>query len=217
MLDPTTTEAWTVGTVDDVELLILRHGETEWTVSGRHTGRTEIDLTDQGRTEALAQAPVLASMLDCSDPLVFVSPRVRTRRTVELALPDHGFTVEPLLAEFDYGDYEGLTHDEIDTITPGWDIWRDGCPAGETPADVAQRADRFLATVTEVGSADRDRPVLAVTHGHMSRALAVRALGRPITTAGLFDSATASLSMIRTVRSHNVLTLWNRTPDPGVS
>lgn len=203
--------------MDHVMFLILRHGETEWTISGRHTGTTEVDLTDRGCEEARAQAPVLVDLLDGQDPLVFVSPRVRTLRTVELALPDHDFKVEPLLAEFDYGDHEGLTHDEIDAVTPGWDIWRDGCPGGETPSDVAQRADRFLAIITDADRADPDRPVLAVTHGHMSRALAVRALGQPITTAGLFDSATASLSMIRTIRSHNVLTLWNRTPDPGAS
>lgn len=210
--------------MDVVKLLILRHGETEWTVTGRHTGRTDIDLTERGRTEARSQTRVLEELLDGSDPLVFVSPRVRTRHTVELALPDHEFTVEPLLAEFDYGDYEGLTHDEIDAMAPGWDIWRDGCPNGETPQQVAGRADGFLESIagsdtngptTREGAeraGDDDRPVVAVTHGHMSRALLVRALGLPITTASLLDSATASLSVVRTVRDRPVLALWNLGP-----
>lgn len=201
-----------VGTVDVVRLFILRHGETEWTITGRHTGTTDIDLTEHGKAEASAQAPVLASMLDGTDPLVFVSPRLRARQTANLALPGHEFTIEPLMAEYDYGDYEGLNHDQIFARSPGWEIWTDGCPGGETPAQVAERANQFLAVVADVERGHPDQPVVAVTHGHMSRAITVRALGLPITTASSFASATASLSAITTVRGQLVLDLWNRTP-----
>lgn len=195
-----------------MNLLILRHGETEWTITGRHTGTTDIDLTEHGRVEASAQAPVLASMLDGADPLVFVSPRLRARRTADLAIPAHDFTIEPLIAEYDYGDYEGLTHDQIDSRSPGWDIWSDGCPGGETPTQVAARADRFLNLLADHDQEHPDRPVVAVTHGHMSRALTVRALGLPIAAAASFASATASLSAVRTERGRPVLSLWNQTP-----
>lgn len=188
-------------------LLLLRHGETAWTLSGRHTGFTDLALTETGRDEARAQQPRLQDLLAGETPLVMVSPRLRTIETADLALPGLERTIEPLLREYDYGDYEGLTSDEINARAPGWDIWTDGCPGGETTDDVATRADQFLESVRTVS-----RPIVAVTHGHMSRFLALRAVGLPVRYGGVLNSATGSLSMVADHRGRPTLSLWNLAP-----
>ena len=152
------------------DLWLVRHGETEWTISRQHTGsRTDLPLTPAGERDAAGLAPRLAR-----EPFarVLVSPLLRARRTAELAGfgPDR-VELDDDLRELDYGDYEGLTTAEIRERRPGWDLWRDGCPGGETIADVAVRAARV---VTRARAADG--PVLLVAHGHLLRTLAAVAL-----------------------------------------
>ena len=190
-----------------MELIIVRHGETEWTLSGQHTGLTDIPLTANGKREAKRLAPILVRLFDGRFPVVFTSPRLRAIETAKLSMPDLHFTVEPLLAEYGYGKYEGLTLMQIQALAPGWDIWRDGCPDGETTADVGARADAFLASRVD----NEDAPVVAVTHGHFSPILASRALHRPPEDGSIFTSSTASVSVIKTRHDRPSLHLWNMT------
>ena len=195
-----------------MRLLILRHGETAWTLAGRHTGFTDLPLTVVGRDEARSQQPTLKRLLAGETPLLVVSPRRRTTETADYALPGCERNTEPLLREYEYGDYEGLTLEEIQARAPGWDIWHDGCPGGETTEAVAARADRFLEKVRTAPG-----PVVAVTHGHMSRILAVRAVGVPGRCGGALGSATGSLSMVQEHRGRPELSLWNFVPSDTTS
>jgi probable phosphoglycerate mutase len=155
---------------DDAQLWLLRHGETEWSKAGRHTGRTDIPLTEHGEQAARAVAPMFA---DLHPALVLVSPRTRARETARLAgLPADG--IDDDLAEWDYGDYEGRTSEQVRAERPGWLLWRDGAPGGETPAEVAARADRVLARAC---AALATGPVVLVAHGHISRMVAARFIG----------------------------------------
>jgi len=190
-----------------VELIIVRHGQTPWTITGQHTGTTEVELTDDGVREVALLAPHLARVLGGRTPRVFSSPRVRAQQTAELALPGLDPIIEPLLAEYDYGRYEGLTMAQIRELEPAWSIWADGCSGGETTDQVAARADAFLAS----RHVDGDGPVIAVTHGHFSRVLAARALGRPATDAAMLASSTASMSVVRDEHAGRGLFLWNFT------
>ncbi|MBB4665248.1 histidine phosphatase family protein [Conexibacter arvalis] len=151
------------------ELWLVRHGETAWTVSRQHTGETDIPLTENGERDAAGLAPRLARERFA---LVLASPLARARRTAELAGfgPDR-VELEPDLRELDYGDYEGLTTVQIRERRPGWDLWRDGCPGGESIADVAARAARVVARARAA-----DGPVLLFAHGHLLRTLAAVAL-----------------------------------------
>ena len=148
------------------QLVVIRHGETEWSRTGRHTGLTDIPLTDAGRAAAAALAPRLASQ---TFALVLCSPLQRARETCALA----GFGTAAQrcddLVEWDYGEYDGLTSAEIRESRPDWDLWRDGCPGGEQPAEVGARQDRVLARAATV-----DGDVLAVAHGHSLRVLTAR-------------------------------------------
>jgi broad specificity phosphatase PhoE len=157
-----------------MRLIIVRHGETAWTLSGQYTGASDIPVTANGRREATLFPSLLEQVLNGQRPVVVTSPRQRAIETATLALPECGLTVEPLVAEHDYGDYEGLTTDEIRRRAPGWDIWRDGCPDGESTDDVGARADTFLRTTVDT----RTEPVVVLTHGHFSRILAARARSR---------------------------------------
>jgi broad specificity phosphatase PhoE len=190
-----------------MELIIIRHGETAWTLTGQHTGTTELELTEQGRTEAAAAAVLVTALLDGREPLVISSPRQRALDTARLALPDATVLESPLIAEFDYGTYEGLTSEQIIDERPGWDIWSDGCPGGETPAQAGVRAQAFLDEFV-LGA---PRPVVAVTHGHFSRVLAVVALGLGPSEGGLLASSTASVSMLTERLGKTCLGLWNAT------
>src|SRR3954452_23223751 len=153
-----------------VDLWVVRHGETEWSREGRHTGRTDIPLTEVGRRQAEAVASVLAAH-DFAP--VLTSPLQRARETGRLA----GFgdaVVDDDLAEWDYGDYDGRTTAEIRAERPDWSLWRDGCPGGESAAEVGARADRVVARVRASTG-----PVLVFAHGHLLRVLAVRWVGLP--------------------------------------
>jgi len=154
-------------------VFLLRHGETEWSKSGKHTGRTDIPLTERGRALAKATGDVGRHLIGRPPALVVCSPRERARDTAELA-GLHVDRIDERLVEWDYGDYEGITTEEIRKTVPGWTVWTHPCPHGETAEDVAARADAVLA---DVRAADGD--VVLVGHGHFSRVLVGRWLGRP--------------------------------------
>ncbi|MCV7288892.1 acid phosphatase [Mycolicibacterium wolinskyi] len=171
-------------------LMLLRHGETEWSASGRHTGRTDLDLTDTGRYQAKLAAEALAE-LQLHDPLVVSSPRHRALVTAELA----GLTVDeidPLLAEWDYGDYEGLTTPQIRETEPDWLVWTHGCPGGESVADVSDRADRAVALAL---SHMETRDVVFVGHGHFSRAMLTRWVELPVADGIRVSMVPASIAV----------------------
>jgi broad specificity phosphatase PhoE len=190
-----------------VELIIVRHGETMWTLSGQHTGVTDLPLTANGEREAERLLPLLLRLLAGRVPAVYTSPSQRAIETARLSLPHFPFGVEPLLAEYLYGRYEGLTSKQIHDLSPSWNIWRDGCPDGETTDEVGDRADQFLNSRV----VSDEKPVVAVTHGHFSRILAARALARPPRDGAMFASSTASMSVIRSQDGERSLYLWNMT------
>lgn len=176
--------------VDKHRLLLLRHGETEWSRSGQHTGRTELDLTEIGCSQAKVTAEALEE-LALDNPLVISSPRKRALVTAELA----GLGVDevsPLLAEWDYGSYEGLTTPEIRTTVPGWMVWTHGCEGGESVAQVSDRADRAVAMALEHLDA---RDVLFIGHGHFSRAVITRWLELPLSEGIRFAMVAASIAV----------------------
>jgi broad specificity phosphatase PhoE len=176
--------------VEKHRLLLLRHGETEWSKSGQHTSRTELDLTATGREHAKLAADVL-SRLDLDQPRVICSPRRRALVTAELA----GLTVDevsPLLTEWDYGSYEGLTTPEIRQFVPGWTVWTHGCPDGESVADVSARADHAVSLALDL-MATRD--VVLVGHGHFSRAVITRWLELPLCEGIRFAMVAGSIAV----------------------
>lgn len=176
--------------VHEHRLLLLRHGETEWSRSGRHTGRTDIELLDVGREQATLAAEAIGD-LQLRDPLVVSSPRKRALVTAELA----GLTVNevsPLLAEWDYGDYEGLTTPQIRETVPGWTVWTHESPGGETAAAVSDRADAAIALALE-HMASRD--VVFVGHGHFSRSVLSRWVELPVSEGVRFSMAAASIAV----------------------
>jgi broad specificity phosphatase PhoE len=176
--------------VERHRLLLLRHGETEWSRSGRHTSRTELDLTETGREQAKLAADALG-VLSLDNPLVVTSPRQRAMVTAELAGLNVN-EVSPLLAEWDYGDYEGLTTPEIRQTVPGWMVWTHGCPGGESLQQVTDRADRAIAYALE-HMATRD--VLFVGHGHFSRAVLTRWVELQISEGIRFAMVAASIAV----------------------
>jgi probable phosphoglycerate mutase len=184
-----------------VEVVLVRHGETEWSRSGRHTGRTDVPLTDLGRH----QAELLGRRLrGRSFALVLTSPLGRARETCRLAGLGEGGLLRDELREWDYGEYEGITTPEIRSRRPDWFLWRDGCPGGETAAEVGARADRVVA---ELRAAGGDCAVFG--HGHMLRVLAARWLGLPPGEGRLLGLSTATLSVLGYERETPVLWLWN--------
>ena len=200
--------------VGNHRLVLFRHGETEWSRDRKHTGRTDIDLLDEGREQARRAANTLAH-LGLNNPIVFSSPRRRALLTAELA----GLAIDevsPLLAEWDYGDYEGLTTDEIRTTAPGWLVWTHGCPGGESVDEVSARADRAVALALEHMS---DRDVVFVSHGHFSRSVITRWVEQPLSEGVRYGFGTASVAVcgfeygVRQLSSLGLTTY--RTPDIG--
>lgn len=192
-------------------LIILRHGETDWSRLGRHTGRTDLELTELGREQARAAAEVVTEVL-AGRPVsrVLSSPRRRATETAELALNrfESSVVIDGRLAEFDYGTYEGLLTDEILVLDPTWKLWLDGCPGGETPSDVAARCDSFLGELDATD--DVEGAVVVVCHGHLSRALVSRAVGWPVAMAEGLDNGTASVALVEGHKGRRVLRGWNR-------
>ena len=171
-------------------LLLLRHGETEWSKSGQHTGRTDIDLTDNGRVQAELAGRVLGE-LKLADPLVISSPRQRALTTAKLAGLDVN-EVSALLAEWDYGDYEGLTTPQIQESVPDWLVWTHGCPGGESVTQVSDRADRAVALALE-HMASRD--VVFVGHSHFSRSVITRWVELPLVEGSRFWMLAGSIAV----------------------
>ena len=184
----------------------LRHGETAWSISGQHTGRTDIPLTAHGEAQARALAPNLCQIQFAR---VLVSPRQRAQRTCELAGLEAMAEIEPDLAEWDYGDYEGLRSIDIRKQRPGWNVFVDGCPNGETPAQVSSRADRLIGRLDA-----QNGNIGLVSHGHFGCVLAARWIGLPVAQALHFSLDTASLGILGYSSSRpelRVIALWNAT------
>ena len=168
---------------DPGRLVLLRHGQTEWSASGQHTSRTDIPLTDRGRVLAQETADLGRRILHGRRPaLVLTSPRARAQVTAEL-VGLHVDRVDDRLVEWDYGEYEGRTTSEIRTEQPGWSIWERGAPGGETPEQVAKRADDLIA---DIAAPLADGDVVLVGHGHFSRALMARWIGLPVVEGARF-------------------------------
>jgi broad specificity phosphatase PhoE len=180
---------------------VLRHGETAWTLSGQHTGKTDISLTDDGRRLAKRMRPVLARK---TFALILVSPLQRARETCELTDLSELAVVEPDLIEWDYGNYEGLTLREIHETAPGWLIFRDGCPGGETPEQVGGRVDCVIARARAVKG-----NVALFAHGHVLRVLVARWLGLPVCAGRLFLLDPATLSVLGHYHEVPVVRIWN--------
>ncbi|WP_375154309.1 acid phosphatase [Nocardia cyriacigeorgica] len=192
--------------LEHARLVLLRHGETTWSSQRRHTGNTDLPLTELGEQQALAAQPLLAG-LKLRDPLVFTSPRTRARHTAELAGLGEA-VIDDDLTEWDYGDYEGRTTAQIRETAPGWTIWTGTVPGGESAEQVTMRADRVLARV-EPRLPEHD--VVLVGHGHFSRALIARWCEFDIREGRRFAMSTGAVSVLgydhgaRTVRAHNLV------------
>lgn len=185
------------------QLWLVRHGETEWSTAGRHTSTTDLPLTPAGEAGASALRAVLAEVELVQ---VLTSPRQRARRTAELAgFPDAEISDD--LAEWAYGDYEGLTTPQIRETVPGWSVWTHPSPGGETAADVTARLDRVVA-----GARAADGKTLVFAHGHSLRALAARWLGLDVSEGRHFALDTSTVSVLGVDRGTPVVRRWNVSP-----
>lgn len=188
-------------------IYVVRHGETEWSLTGQHTGRTDIALTAHGKDEALALAPELASVRFAH---VLTSPARRARKTCALAGLAAAAEIEPDLAEWDYGDYEGKLSADIIRERPDWSAYRDGCPGGESAAEVSGRVDRVIARLRGL-----EGDVAVFSHGQFGCCLGARWIGLPVVEAQHLELAPASISVLGWNPSHPrvaVIVRWNSTP-----
>ena len=182
-------------------LFLIRHAETAWAVTHQHTGRTDIPLDETG----IKQADELGECLrEVEYAQVFTSPALRARQTCEHA-GIRDTTIDPQLVEWDYGEYEGKKTDEIVKNRPDWNIFRDGCPGGESPADIIKRADAVMARMIQL-----DSDIALFSHGHFLRVLTTRWLDWPIDHAEVLIFGPASISLLGWQRDERVLELWNR-------
>lgn len=187
-------------------VVIVRHGQTEWSRTGKHTGRTDVALTKAGERQARQAGGLLPKLLPTDGSIrVLSSPRTRAVRTAELAgYPPAELTEDA--AEWDYGELEGLTTAEIQQHHPDWSIWDGPVPGGETPAEVAARADRLLARRAP------GQTLLVFSHGHFSRCLAARWLGQPVGFGRLLRLDTATVSSLGFEHADPVILCWNLDP-----
>jgi broad specificity phosphatase PhoE len=184
-----------------VSIVLVRHGETEWSLSGQHTSHTDLPLTERGRERAAALTPALA---EWDFALVLTSPLRRARETCEIAgLADRAEICDDL-REWDYGEYEGLTTPQIRETNPTWSLWTDGCPGGESPEQVGERADRAIARLR---SADGD--AVAFAHGHILRVVSARWIGLPVSAGARFTLQAGAISVLGFERETEVVELWN--------
>jgi broad specificity phosphatase PhoE len=190
-----------------MQIVLARHGETEWSRDLRHTGRTDVPLTDAGRRQAGLLREALAAS---SFARVLSSPLQRALETCRLAGFGDRVETSADLAEWDYGDYEGITTPEIRAARPGWYLWRDGCPGGETVSDVGRRADRVIAALAEL-----DGNAVLFAHGHVLRVLAARWVGLGPEEGALLALDTGTLSVLGYERETRVLRRWNAPVAPG--
>lgn len=189
-------------------VVLVRHGETEWSRARRHTGRTDLELTATGEAQAGALRPLLARQ---PPDVVLCSPLRRARRTAELAALTP-YEVDDDLREWDYGDFEGLTSAEIARSVPGWSIWDGPWPGGETAAQVTARVDRAVQRILREPAGAR---VAVVAHGHLLRSLAARWLGEPLRLGRLLGLDTATVCELGWEHRHRVLRRWNVRPEGG--
>ena len=182
--------------------VLVRHGETEWSLDGRHTGRTDLPLLSEGQAQARSLRPALAAFTFAA---VLTSPLLRARETAALAGLDHGLVVDPDLAEWDYGAYEGITTTQIREGRPGWDLFTDGVPEGESADDVAERVDRVIARVRAVPG-----DVACVAHSHVLRVLAARWIGLDPSVGRSLVLDPAAFCELGWDRGHPVVHSWNR-------
>jgi broad specificity phosphatase PhoE len=192
-----------------LQVYFIRHGETAWSLSGQHTGRTDLALTPHG----VAMARELATALKGTRfSLALSSPRLRARSTCALAgFEGPGVQIDENLAEWDYGDYEGLRTAEIHEQRPAWDVWMDGCPGGEAPSDVSERADLLIARLRDLTG-----NIVLFSHGQFGRALAARWIGLPVAQGQHFAIAPASIGILGFETDHpqrRVISLWNAQAD----
>jgi probable phosphoglycerate mutase len=184
-----------------VNVFAIRHGETAWSLSGQHTGTTDIPLTDNGRRLAERLRPVLAKT---GFALVLCSPMQRARETCALAGLGDRAVIEPDLVEWNYGEYEGLTSKEIRATAPGWLIFRDGCRGGEAPEQVGERADRVIVRARAI-----DGDVALFAHGHVLRVLAARWIRLPAGAGQHFLLDTGTLCVLGYYREVPAVKVWN--------
>jgi len=185
------------------QVVLVRHGETEWSRGGRHTGRTDIPLTERGRLQAKAVGAALGGR---DFALVLTSPLSRSAETCRLAGFDDQAERRDELMEWDYGDYEGRTTPEIRQERSGWSLWRDGVPGGETSEEVGARVDRVIAEARSAGG-----EALLFAHGHLLRVLTARWLGLEPAEGRLFALDPATLSTLGYERETSVIRLWNQS------
>lgn len=194
-----------------LRLYLIRHGETAWSISGQHTGRTDIALTARGESEAIELAPRLSKI---SFAHVLTSPLQRARQTCALAGLSAVAAINEDLAEWDYGSYEGARSEDIRKQRADWNIFRDGCPNGETPEQIGQRADRLIAYLRGLQG-----NIALFSHGQFGSVLASRWIGLPVLNAQHFYLGTATLSVLA-YKAHYpdvaVIELWNASPNCGL-
>jgi broad specificity phosphatase PhoE len=183
------------------EIVVVRHGETEWSATGRHTSQTDLPLTEKGRERARGLGRQLAER---TFAIVLCSPLRRARETCELAGFGDVAELVPDLHEWDYGEYEGLTTPQIHETNPDWNLWRDGCPGGEQPAQVGARADRVLERLREA-----EGDALAFAHGHILRVITARWLWMAVAEGARFALQAGAVGVLGYERSTEVLSGWN--------
>jgi broad specificity phosphatase PhoE len=190
-----------------MQVYLIRHGQTAWSLTGQHTGRTDLALTEQGEAEARGLA---LRLRDVQFSRVLCSPALRARRTCELAGCGADTEVDADLKEWDYGEYEGRRSIDIRRDRPEWNLWRDGCPNGESAAQVAERADRLLVRIRPFAGS-----VALFLHGQFAAALAVRWIGLPLCSGAHFPLHTAAISILGSESGQvpvAAITLWNCAP-----
>src|SRR5277367_226729 len=184
------------------ELWLIRHGETEWSLSGAHTGRTDLPLTAEGERRAAAVGKFLAGR---KFALVLTSPMARARETCRLAGYGDVAQIESNLREWDYGDYEGRSTADIRKDRPDWNLWNDGVPGGETVEQVYDRAAKVIERATQV-----EGDVALFAHGHILRILTACWLGLPANAGRLFGLSTATISLLGYEREQRIISRWNQ-------
>ena len=184
-----------------MEIVLVRHGQTEWSLTGQHTSHTDIPLTDEGREQARNLGSQLAGR---SFAIVLSSHYQRARETAELAGFGDRLEIDDRLVEWDYGEYEGITTPEIRETRSDWWLWRDGCPGGEQPADVQARADAVLERLRAL-----DGDAIVFAHGHFLRVLAARWIGEPAEFGSRLKLSAGSVSVLGFERDTEVLEQWN--------
>jgi broad specificity phosphatase PhoE len=196
-----------VGHGSPLHVYLVRHGETEWSLTGQHTGRTDMALTSRGEDEARSLRPTLRAV---HFDHALTSPLQRARRTCTLAGLGSAAEIEPDLAEWDYGQFEGKVSNDIRRHRPGWNCYHDGCPGGESPDDISRRADRVVTRLCTFGG-----NVAIFTHGEFGCSLAARWIGLPVLQGEHFQLGTASVSILTFSPSHpglRIIAQWNVLP-----